>query len=238
MTVRPTETPPSITYDAVVLAGGQATRLGGTAKARLVVDGERLLDRALAASGRAREVVVVGPPELADALTAAPPNEAPPNEVRHTPVLTREDPPFGGPVAGLAAGLRALPAPGAAWVLLLAVDVPYAAGAITLLEQAVSREPVDGAYLVRAGRAQWLVGLYRRAALDAALRGITTDGAPMKHLAGGLRCAEVPDRAGWSDDIDTPADAARLGATTDTTAGETTAEATSETTADNRKDTR
>jgi molybdopterin-guanine dinucleotide biosynthesis protein A len=221
MTVRPTETPPSITHDAVVLAGGQATRLGGTAKARLVVDGERLLDRALTASGRAREVVVVGPPELADALTEAPSSEAPPDAVQHTPVLTREDPPFGGPAAGLAAGLRALTAPGAPWVLLLAVDVPYAAGAITLLEQAVSREPVDGAYLVRAGRAQWLVGLYRRAALDAALRGITTDGASMKHLVGGLHCVEVPDRAGWSDDIDTPADAARLGATTGETGGTT-----------------
>ncbi|MDR7382946.1 molybdenum cofactor guanylyltransferase [Promicromonospora iranensis] len=205
MTVPLSDTPPGVTYDAVVLAGGRAARLGGTAKARLVVDGEPLLDRALTASGRAREVVVVGPPELADALAG----------VRPAPVLTREDPPFGGPVAGLAAGLRALPTPAAAWVLLLAVDVPYAAGAIALLEQAVSRAPVDGAYLVRAGRAQWLVGLYRRAALDAALLGIVPDGAPMKRVVGGFRCAEVPDRAGWSDDIDTPADAARLGATTD-----------------------
>jgi CTP:molybdopterin cytidylyltransferase MocA len=31
----------------------------------------------------------------------------------------------------------------------------------------------------------------------------------MKRLVGALRCAEVPDPAGWSDDIDTPADVAR-----------------------------
>jgi len=37
----------------------------------------------------------------------------------------------------------------------------------------------------------------------------------MRRLVGELRCAEVPDRAGWSDDIDTPADAERLGAATD-----------------------
>ncbi len=200
---------PEIAYDAVVLAGGRSARLDGTSKAGLVVDGARLLDRALAASARARRVVVVGPPELADALPVPGPTSG---YVGPTPGLTREDPPFGGPVAGLAAGLRALPDPGAPWVLLLAVDVPRAARAIALLERAVSREPVEGAYLVRDRRAQWLVGLYRRAALDAALDGIETDGAPMKRLVGALPCAEVPDPAGWSDDIDTPADAARLGA--------------------------
>jgi molybdopterin-guanine dinucleotide biosynthesis protein A len=200
---------PEIVYDAVVLAGGRASRLDGTSKAGLVVEGARLLDRALAASARARRVVVVGPPELAGALPVSDPASG---YAGPAPGLTREDPPFGGPVAGLAAGLRALPDPRAPWVLLLAVDVPRAARAIVLLEDAVSRAPVDGAYLVRDGRAQWLVGLYRRAALDSALDGIETDGAPMKHLVGALRCVEVPDRAGWSDDIDTPADAARLGA--------------------------
>ena len=196
-----TETAPEASYDAVVLAGGRATRLDGVSKADLVVDGARLLDRALVASARARRVVVVGPPELADV--------APPAVGAVVPVLTREDPLFGGPVAGLAAGLRALPGPGAPWVLLLAVDVPHAARAVAALERAVSREPVDGAYLVRDGRAQWLVGLYGRAALDTALAGLATDGAPMKRLVGALRCAEVPDPAGWSDDIDTPADVAR-----------------------------
>ncbi|MFD2797719.1 molybdenum cofactor guanylyltransferase [Promicromonospora vindobonensis] len=200
---------PLVEYDAVVLAGGRATRLGGASKARLVVDGARLLDRALAASERARTVVAVGPPELAGVLPAASAGGAGPRTV-----LTQEDPPFGGPVAGLAAGLRALPAPSASWTLLLAVDVPHAAGAIALLEQAVSREPSDGAYLVRDGRPQWLVGLYRRAALDVALREIEADGAPMKRLVSGLHCTQVPDPTGWSDDIDTPADAARLGAAT------------------------
>lgn len=220
---RPTSAagPDGVAYDAVVLAGGRATRLDGASKAGLVVDGAALLDRALAASAAAREVVVVGPPELADALPAtrrgepvhggAPRGTASGRTVR----LTREDPPFGGPVAGLAAGLRALPVPGEPWVLLLAVDVPYAARAVAALERTVSREPRDGAHLVRDGRAQWLVGLYRRAALDAALDGTDPHGASMKRLVGALHCTEVEDRAGWSDDIDTPADAARLGARRD-----------------------
>jgi molybdopterin-guanine dinucleotide biosynthesis protein A len=199
-----------VAYDAVVLAGGRATRLGGTSKSCLVVDGARLLDRALAASEQARAVVAVGPPELAEVLSAAAAGGAGPRIA-----LTQEDPPFGGPVAGLAAGLRALPAPGAPWVLLLAVDVPHASAAVSLLEEAASREPVDGAYLVRDGRPQWLVGLYRTAPLRSALSRIEVDGAPMKRLVGELHCTEVPDPAGWSDDIDTPADAARLGASTD-----------------------
>lgn len=198
----------TITYDAVILAGGRAARLDGASKADLVVDGASLLEHALAASESARRVVVVGPPGLADAFPAAPRIS-----------LTREDPPFGGPVAGLAAGLHALPGPAAPWVLLLAVDVPRAADAVALLELAVSRGPVDGAYLLRDGRAQWLVGLYRRAALDGTLAGTEAAGASMRRLVGGLRCTEVPDPAGWSDDIDTPADAARLGATDHRTEG-------------------
>lgn len=198
-----------LAYDAVILAGGRAARLDGTSKAGLVVGGARLLDRALAASSRAGQVVVVGPTSLAGALPARDPASGHAGPV---PGLTSEDPPYGGPVAGLAAGLRALSDARAPWVLLLAVDVPRAAQAIDHLELAVARGPVDGAYLVRGGRAQWLVGLYRREALDAALDRIETEGAPMKRLVGALRCVEVPDRAGWSDDIDTPADAARLGA--------------------------
>nr|BFF19324.1 hypothetical protein GCM10025730_28450 [Promicromonospora thailandica] len=216
-----------LAYDAVVLAGGRAARLGGASKADLVVDGTALLDHALAAACRARRVVVVGPPDLAGALERPPagavvPGERaaagpgagePASETGEPRVrLTREDPPFGGPVAGLAAGLRALPDPRAPWVLLLAVDVPRAAHAVAALERAVVHDPADGAHLVRDGRAQWLVGLYRRAALDAALDGTDPDGASMRRLVGALRCTEVPDEAGWSDDIDTPADAARLGA--------------------------
>lgn len=196
----PDDTPPRPVYDAVVLAGGRATRLGGTAKARLVVDGAQLLDRALAAGAAARRLVVVGTPDLASDVGGRGP-------------VVQEDPPFGGPVAGLAAGLRVLGAPAAPWVLLLAVDVPRAALAVAALERAVAHDPAgDGAHLVRAGRAQWLVGLYRRAALEAALTGVDPDGASMRRLVGALRCAEVPDEAGWSDDVDTPADAARLGA--------------------------
>lgn len=222
--------PPSeaLAFDAVVLAGGRASRLG-TSKPRLVVDGARLLDHVLAATRDARATVVVGPDDLAsDAY-----------------VLTREDPPFGGPVAGAAAGLAALPDGAAPWVLLLACDVPRAAEAVPLLvagASAASRtsttddDGIDGVHLAAEGRAQWLVGLYRREALDAAVvrvaRGVPVGepsagdlsdgdragaadgpppsglhGAPVRRLVSGLRLLEVEDVDGLSTDVDTWQDA-------------------------------
>uniref|UniRef100_UPI00165DB73E molybdenum cofactor guanylyltransferase n=1 Tax=Actinotalea sp. JY-7885 TaxID=2758576 RepID=UPI00165DB73E len=74
-----------MTFDAIVLAGGQGRRLGRVSKPDVVVAGRTLLDHALAATAGARRVVVVGPPELA----------------RPGVTVVREDPPSGGPVAGV-----------------------------------------------------------------------------------------------------------------------------------------
>ena len=202
-------------HDAVVLAGGRATRLGGVPKPTVVLDGATLLDRALAATRDAARTVVVGPDLPPDA----------PWDV----LVTREDPPFGGPVAGLDAGLRTLdgaredaPPP---WVLVLAVDVPRAADAVPLLIAAVHDDTwhdgdADGAYLVRDGRAQWLVGLYRRDALRRALDALAGPqgapaapglaGVPVRRLVAGLSCLEVPDSDAVSADVDTWEDARRL----------------------------
>jgi len=183
-------------FDAVVLAGGRASRLG-TPKPGLVVAGRPLLEHALAAASGARATVVVGPDELADARYA----------------LAREDPPFGGPAAGIAAGLAALPDDGAApWVLVLACDVPRAADAVPLLLAAVAADDrAEAVRAVRGGRDQWLVGLYRRDALTSAvarLRAATgLDGAPAHRLLGGLDARTVEDRAGLTDDVDTWQDA-------------------------------
>ena len=190
--------------DAVILMGGRASRLDGAAKGDLRVEGRTLLERVVAAAGVARDRVVVG-----DAgASVLPP------EVR----VVREDPPFGGPAAAVAAGVHEL-ADDADAVLLLAGDQPFVADAVPLLLAALpSPSDGDGARAVDGhGRPQHLTCVVRRAALvtaiDAVGAGGSLDGVSMRRLLEPLRMVDVavPERA--TMDVDTWADARAVGAT-------------------------
>jgi molybdopterin-guanine dinucleotide biosynthesis protein A len=137
------------TYDALVLAGGSARRLGGVDKPGLLVGESTLLDRVLAAVAEADRVVVVGP-------------ERP----TPRPVLwVREEPVGGGPVAALAAGLDLVAAP---TVVVLAGDLPFVTADTVAMLLAVVGD--DGALVVDAeGRDQLLLGAWRTASLRRAL---------------------------------------------------------------------
>ncbi|GAB2817323.1 molybdenum cofactor guanylyltransferase [Actinoallomurus bryophytorum] len=137
-------------YDAVVLAGGGARRLRGADKPGLLVGGRPLVAWVGAAVAGAGRLVLVGPerPELPRAVTV------------------REDPPGGGPVPALRAGLALVRAP---WVAVLAADLPFlrAEHVDELRRSAYGRA---GAVLVDAdGRSQWLAGVWSTAALAGAL---------------------------------------------------------------------
>ena len=185
-----------MSFDAIVLAGGRARRLGGANKPEVEVGGIALLDHALAAVVGASHVVVVGPASL----------------TRPGIVTVREDPPDGGPAAGIAAGLGALPADGPELVVVLACDVPGAGRVIPALLAAV--DDADGARMIGAdGRPQHLVAVYRRTALRSALAARpAVHGAAVHALVGGLRLVDVPDEGGATDDADTWADVERLDA--------------------------
>ncbi|TFB47316.1 NTP transferase domain-containing protein, partial [Cryobacterium tagatosivorans] len=142
---------------------------------------------------------------------------------------TLEDPPLGGPVAGVAAALAALERAAAAetpsgtetaarpadWVLLLACDLPWAADAARILlaaaDAGAAADAVDGIHLVDAdGRAQWLTGLYRASALAEAVRltGVEVRGASMRGLLGGLTLRGIRDESNAGRDVDTWQDVA------------------------------
>ncbi|RZU72367.1 molybdopterin-guanine dinucleotide biosynthesis protein A [Micromonospora kangleipakensis] len=169
-------------YAAVLLAGGAARRMGGVDKPARPVGGQPMLHRVLAAVARAEPRIVVG------VAGAVPPG------VR----VTREEPPGGGPVAATRAGIALLDA-GTTTVALLAADLPLlTAGAVDDLLRQLAGSPVDGAcYLDGDGRRQQLCGVWRVAALRAALdelaaqRGGTLDGAPVRALLAGLTVREV-----------------------------------------------
>jgi molybdopterin-guanine dinucleotide biosynthesis protein A len=136
-------------FAAVVLAGGQATRLGGADKASIEVDGRTLLEVALDAVLDAGEVVVVG--------------EQVPTDRPVTFVV--EEPRYGGPAAGLLTGrgmlLRRFPT-----IAVLAVDMPYLTSSTfrRLHEAAVGH---DGAVLVDADGRRQLAFVVATARLDA-----------------------------------------------------------------------
>lgn len=173
-----------MTWAAVVLSGGRGSRLGGVDKSALRVAGRTLLDHALGAVRGAARVVVVGPPHDAEGVTWA-----------------REDPPGGGPVAGLAAGLAHV---SEEFVAVLAVDQPgLTASTVDRLRLAASG---GGAVLVdETGREQWLAGVWRTAALRAALPA-DPRGASMRSVLGPLAPTPVPALPGEARDVDTPDD--------------------------------
>lgn len=90
-------------HDAIVLAGGRASRLDGAAKPGLLSGGVPLLHLSLDAAAGAHRIAVVGPDDLAEVIDTHP--------AAARTVLTRENPPFGGPVAGIAAAFAALAPP-------------------------------------------------------------------------------------------------------------------------------
>jgi len=177
-------------YDAVILAGGEARRLGGADKALLDVGGRPLLSVVLEAVGEAARVVVVGPVRPAAAGV----------------MWCREDPPGGGPVAALAA---ALPHTAAPYLAVFAVDLPFlTAATVQLLVRAAAGS--EGALLVDAhGRDQPLCAVYRRDALASRVGAAPAAGRALRSVVDGLDLVRLPDDGGNAFDCDTWDDLAR-----------------------------
>ena len=180
-------------YAAVVLAGGRAARLGGQAKPQLEVGGRPMLAAVLSAVADAEPRVVVGPPQ----------------PVPDGVLVLREQPPGGGPVAAMRAGLARVDAD---VVAVLAGDLPFLTAA--LVEGLRARLVRDGVLVVDpAGRDQLLLGAWRLPALRAAAATVTGP-APLRAVLGRLSVdrwsppAEPGVPPPWTD-CDTPAELAR-----------------------------
>lgn len=175
-------------FDAILLAGGRGSRMGGVCKPELTVGGSRLVDLALSSVAGAASVIVVGDARV-------------PPGVNHT----REDPAYGGPVAALDAGFQALETH-SEWTVVLATDLPDVVAAVARLLRAPVPADQDGACLLDTdGRLQWLLGRYRTPALAARL---ADRGEPpitaMHRLLRPLRLHGVDPGAASVADVDTP----------------------------------
>ncbi|MFI6702371.1 NTP transferase domain-containing protein [Streptomyces sp. NPDC050509] len=180
-------------YDAIVLAGGAARRLGGVDKPGVLVGGRALLDRVLAASDGAADTVVVG----GRRPTARPVRWA------------REEPPGGGPLAALDAGVRSVRTD-TETVLVLSADLPFLSRpTVRRLIGTLVGSGVEAALLTDAdGRDQPLVAAYRAEPLRREIALLRTEygslaGLPLRLLVRELELARVDAEPLASFDCDT-----------------------------------
>jgi molybdopterin-guanine dinucleotide biosynthesis protein A len=189
-TSSPADLPP---WSAVVLAGGRAARLGGQAKPQLEVGGRSMLSTVLTAVAGAEARIVVGPAQ-----------PVPPGVV-----VVCEQPPGGGPVAALRAGLAEVRT---AVVGVFAADLPFLTA--ELVEELRERLAADGVLVVdEGGRDQLLLGLWRTDRLRVAVADAAGPTSVRRVLAPltatRFRPAVVPGQpAPWTD-CDTPGELAR-----------------------------
>lgn len=177
-------------FAGVVLAGGTAARMDGVDKASVELAGRSLLDHAVDAFVDADEVVVVGPDTVRTARPVT---------------FVVEDPPRGGPVAGLLTGVDTLlrvPR----LVGVLAVDMPRVTAATMrrLREAAAGR---DGAFLVDGDGRRQLAGVLDTARLDVVRPGREAQhGMALHRLLAPLDLAGVAASGEEAVDVDTWSD--------------------------------
>jgi len=189
------------TIHGIVLAGGTGERLGRVSKADIVLGRRRLLDRVLDGLRPAVDgaLVVVAPDSV---------------QVPAGCLRALEDPPGGGPLAGVAAGLAVLPAPTGAGelVLVCGVDTPGVGALAGRLVQALAGNPGhDGAVAVGGEPEpyrQYLQALYRRDRLAGLLGRVPVRDRGVTRTLRVLDLVEVAVPADACRDLDSPADLA------------------------------
>lgn len=172
----------------VVLAGGGSTRFGSD-KLAADLGGVTVLDHLLGGLPAHWPVVLVGPPR---------------DTVRPDARWLLEDPPGGGPLAGVATGAAAVGTP---LMVVVAGDMPLAAGALADLLAGLDAAGPEVAAAVAVdddAHVNPLLAVYRVAAVREALPASAHDG-PAKRLLR-LSHTEVRVTGGRGRDVDTVAD--------------------------------
>lgn len=181
-----TRLPPTL---GLVLAGGQARRMGGGDKALIRINGVTILDRVLACLSAQCAGIVINangdPKRFADT---------------GLPVVADMVPDFAGPLAGILAGLdwMAANAPGLDWMLSVPGDCPFLPG--DLAEKLHATRRAEGKPLACARSGEWrhpVVGLWPLALREDLRNALTVDGLHKIEVwtaRHGVAIADWPDR--------------------------------------------
>lgn len=163
----------SFKWSAIILTGGTSRRFGSD-KSQAVLSGHSLLDEILLALPPEIPVIVVGPE---------------PHNVARPVSMTREDPVFGGPVAGIAAGLKIVETE---FVAIIATDMPFVVPMLLQLTNELSEEFEAAIPMDTTGFRQPLSALYKVESLRKALVGLGDPrGQSMRNLVALLKVREV-----------------------------------------------
>ena len=188
---------------AIVVGGGGGERLGGVSKPDLTLGGVRVIDRVC---GVLLEACGAG------CVAVVPPTVRVPEGV----LRTLEDPPSGGPLAGIDAGLRALGVDDDVLVVVVSVDAPGVAGLLPALLGSPLGSDSEGRIAVGGDPQpfdQYLMGVYRagalRRVLDEAVAALgSVRGVGVRRVLRALTLQRVSVDADVCRDIDTPEDVA------------------------------
>ena len=188
---------------AIIVGGGGGERLGGVSKPDLTLGGVRLIDRVC---GVLVEACGAG------CVAVVPSTVRVPEGV----MRTLEDPPSGGPLAGIDAGLRALGIDDDVLVVVVSVDAPGLAGSVPALLGSPLGSDSEGRIAVGGDPEpfdQYLMGVYRAGALrrilDEAVAALgSVRGVGVRRVLRALALERVSVDADVCRDIDTPEDVA------------------------------
>src|SRR5690625_82646 len=195
---------------SIIIGGGRSSRMGED-KSALRIAGRTLLERTIDALNFSAEIWVVAAPCVL--------RERPNWPAVH---FTLEDPPFGGPAAGLVAGIEALSAhANSEEVIVFPVDMPHVTSAaqqlaaVTLGELSTGAPGVDGVVLEDAsGWPQYLLGRYRLGALRRAARELGNPrNVSMRRFGKLLNVERKRMQNSALADVDTPQEAKEYGIT-------------------------
>ena len=178
-------------FDGLILAGASSRRFGGSDKALVELSGRSFLQRSLDALSEARRIVVAGPAR--DGFS---------------PSTWVDDGSNGGPVAALAAGMRAVQSE---VVVVLAVDMPLVTREhVCELVRGLLASDTQAVVLVDPSEhVNYLAGAYLREPLTQRLEALPhADGAKLRDLMAGLRVSTLESEA--ARDCDSPQELRRL----------------------------
>ncbi|CAB0631409.1 molybdopterin-guanine dinucleotide biosynthesis protein MobA [Corynebacterium diphtheriae] len=182
----------------IILAGGHSRRMGSD-KAQVRVNDERLIDMCI------REVQAIG----YEPIVVSGADLTLPHHIRQV----SEYPAFGGPVAGIAAGVDSLSCT-SGYIGIVAVDAPLSPKECPQLVSVLNNNPdVDVAYGLYKGHIQPLLTVWRNAALRRCLAAFDSprDQAAKALLRTPSLCSLEVSVGIATRDYDTPAELQELG---------------------------